>query len=124
MPLHSGVRWRAVARPTRYNPSMQYQLIIKFWRQSLADEEFLATIEAELKQALGNAVELEGYDISSKEINLFMMTAEPRDTFRRARSILEKRGVVNGVSAAYRLVGGARFISLWPLRSSRKFTLP
>ncbi len=124
MPLHSGVRWRAGARPTRYNPSMQYQLIIKFWRQSLADEGFLATIEAELKQALGNAVELEGYDVSPKEINLFMMTAEPKDTFRRVRNVLEKIGVVNGVSAAYRLVGGARFTSLWPLRATRKFTLP
>lgn len=121
---HSGVRWRAGARPTRYNPPMQYQLIIKFWRQSLADEGFLATIEAELKQALGKAVELEGYDVSPKEINLFMLTAEPKDTFRRVRNVLEKIGVVNGVSAAYRLVGGARFTSIWPLRATRKFTLP
>jgi DNA-binding Lrp family transcriptional regulator len=103
---------------------MQYQLIIKFWRKSLEDEGFLTTIDAELKQALGSAVELEGYDISPKEINLFMMTAEPKDTFRRVRAVLEKIGVVHGVSAAYRLVGGARFTSLWPLRSTRKFTLP
>lgn len=108
----------------RYNPPMQYQLIIKFWRKSLTDEGFLATIEAELKQALGDKVELEGYDKSPKEINLFMMTAEPKDTFRRVRDVLEKRGLVHGVSAAYRLVGGARFTSLWPLRSTRKFTLP
>ena len=103
---------------------MQYQLIIKFWRKSLAGEGFLKTIEAELKQVLGDAVELEGYDISPKEINLFMMTAEPKDTFRRVRDVLEKLGLEHGVSAAYRLVGGARFTSLWPLRSTRKFTLP
>lgn len=103
---------------------MQYQLIIKFWRKSLADEGFLATIESELKQALGDKVELEGYDKSPKEINLFMMTAEPKDTFRRVRDVLEELGVVYGVSAAYRLVGGARFTSLWPLRATRKFTLP
>ncbi|WP_454828875.1 hypothetical protein [Pseudoxanthomonas wuyuanensis] len=103
---------------------MNYQLIIKFWRASLADEAFLATIEADLKRVLGDAVELEGYDVSPKEINLFMLTPEPRDSFRRARSVLEDKGILHGLSAAYRLVGGARFTSLWPLRSTRKFTLP
>jgi len=32
--------------------------------------------------------------------------------------------LLRGVSAAYRLVGGARFTSIWPLRATRKFTLP
>ena len=33
-------------------PTMDYQLVIKFWRKSLEDESFLATIESELKLAL------------------------------------------------------------------------
>ncbi|KQZ65526.1 MULTISPECIES: hypothetical protein [unclassified Lysobacter] len=103
---------------------MDYQLVIKFWRKSLADEAFLATIESELKAVLGDAVVLEGYDVSAKEINLFMVTADPKPTFRRVRDVLERLGVVNGVSAAFRLVGGARFTSVWPLRSTRKFSLP
>ncbi|GAB3359050.1 hypothetical protein [Lysobacter tyrosinilyticus] len=103
---------------------MDYQLVIKFWRKSLDNEEFLATIEGELKGALGNTVELEGYDVSPKEINLFMLTSDPRHSFRRARDVLEKLGVVLGVSAAFRLVGGAKFTSVWPLRATRKFSLP
>ncbi|MEG3789036.1 hypothetical protein V1318_02760 [Lysobacter sp. CCNWLW3] len=103
---------------------MDYQLVIKLWRKSLADEAFLATIESELKQVLGDTVELEGYDTSPKEINLFMTTADPRQAFRRARNVLEQAGVVQGVSAAFRLVGGAQFTSIWPLRVTRKFTLP
>ncbi|MGJ7903885.1 hypothetical protein [Lysobacter sp. 1R34A] len=103
---------------------MEHQLIIKFWRKSLADEAFLATIEAELKAALGDTVELEGYDVSAKEINLFMLTADPRHSFRRAKDVLERLGLLQGMSAAHRLVGGARFTSLWPLRAMRKFTLP
>ncbi|MGN7917249.1 MULTISPECIES: hypothetical protein [Lysobacter] len=103
---------------------MDHQLIIKFWRKSLADEAFLATIEAELKAALGDTVELEGYDVSAKEINLFMLTADPRHSFRRAKDVLERLGLIQGMSAAHRLVGGARFTSLWPLRAMRKFTLP
>jgi hypothetical protein len=103
---------------------MDYQLVIKLWRKSLADEAFLATIESELKEALGNTVELEGHDVSPKEINFFMLTSDPRHSFRRARDVLEKSGVVQGVSAAFRLAGGARFTVIWPLRTTRKFTLP
>ncbi|HEY4555210.1 MAG TPA: hypothetical protein VIG68_02060, partial [Lysobacter sp.] len=100
---------------------MDYQLVIKFWRKSLESEAFLETIEAELKSALGDSVELEGYDVSPKEINLFMLTADPRPAFRRAKDVLERQGVSQGVSAAYRLVGGAQFTSIWPQRMARKF---
>jgi len=103
---------------------MDYQLVVKFWRKSLASEDFLATIEDRLRAALGESVELEGYDVSAKEINLFMLTADPRLSFRRVREVLEALGIENGVSAAYRLVGGAKFTSLWPARPTRRFTLP
>jgi hypothetical protein len=103
---------------------VDYQLVIKLWRKSLEDEAFLATIERELSSALGSAAEVDGYDVSQKEINLFVLSSDPRHAFRRIKDVLEKAGVVHGVSAAYRLVGGARFTSIWPLRSTRKFTLP
>jgi hypothetical protein len=103
---------------------VDHQLVIKLWRKSLDDEAFLATIESDLKAVLGNAAEVDGYDLSPKEINLFVLTSDPRHTFRRAKDVLEKAGVVQGMSAAYRLVGGARFTSIWPLRSTRKFSLP
>lgn len=104
--------------------AMDQQLIIKFWRKSLEDEAFLATLEDELRAALGDTAELEGYDLSPKEINLFMQTADPRQAFRRARGVLERLGTLHSVSAAYRLVGGAQLTSVWPLRSTRRFRLP
>ncbi len=103
---------------------MDYELIFKFWRASLPDEAFLETLESRLRDALGDAVNLDGYDISPKEINLYMQTSDPRHSFRHAKDVLESLGVVHGVSAAFRLVGGAKFTSLWPLRATRKFTLP
>jgi len=107
-----------------YNQRMNYQLVIKFWRKSLADEAFLATIEDKLKEALGKTVELEGYDVSAKEINLFMLVSDPRLSFRRAKDVLEGLGIAHGVSAAFRVAGGASFTSLWPVRATRKFKLP
>lgn len=103
---------------------MNYQLVIKFWRKSLEDETFLSEIQSELKSVLGDAVELDGYDIGAKEINLFVLTPDPRHSFRRINSVLENRGIVRGVSAGSRLVGGAQFTSIWPARPTRKFKLP
>ena len=103
---------------------MDYQLVIKFRRKSLQGEAFLATIESELKEVLGGAAILDGYDVSPKEINLFVLTTDPRHSFRRAKDVLERLDVLHSVSAAFRLVGGARFTSIWPLRTARKFTLP
>lgn len=103
---------------------MEYQLVIKFWRKSLGDETFLATIQAELASVLGDSAQLDGYDISAKEINLFVVTPDPKHSFRRIKTVLESRGISQGVSAAHRLVGGAHFTSLWPMRATRKFKLP
>ena len=103
---------------------MDYQLVIKFWRPSLASETFLATIESELAGVLGSLVRMDGYDVSAKEINLFVITPDPRHSFRRLKDVLESKGIVQGVSAAFRAVGGAQFTSVWPLRAARKFKLP
>lgn len=103
---------------------MDYQLVIKFWRKSLQDENFLPAIESELRGVLGEAAQLDGYDTSAEEINLFVITPDPKHSFRRIKTVLERRGVVRGVSAAFRLVGGAQFTSIWPLRPMRKFKLP
>ncbi len=103
---------------------MDYQLVIKFWRKSLPDETFLATIQHDLKAVLGDAVTFDGYDINAREINLFLVTPDPKHAFRRVKGVLEDKAIVQGVSAAFRLVGGASFTSLWPLRAARKFKLP
>jgi hypothetical protein len=111
-------------RPGVGDCSMEYQLVIKLWRPSLADESVVASIEGALENAFRGSLELEGYDTSPKEFNFFMLTADPRPAFRRAKDVLEGLGIVDGISAAYRLNGGAQLTSIWPLRSMRKFKLP
>lgn len=102
---------------------MDYELVIKFYRKSLADEGFLSTLEADLAPVLGTAARTDGYDVRPKDINLFVQTDDPRAAFRKVKSVLDARGIDRGVSAAYRLVGGAQFTSVYPPRPMRKFTL-
>lgn len=103
---------------------MNYELVIKFWRQPLPDESSMAAMTSELKSALGDAAELDGHDVRDEEINLFLKTDDAKYAFRRVKKILEARGIVEGYSAASRLVGGSQFTSIWPLRPMRKFKLP
>lgn len=102
----------------------EHQLVIKFWRASLADEAFLATIERDLDAVFGTAARTDGIDTSAKEINLFVSTTDPRAAFRKARPVLEAAGVLQAASAGSRVVGGLQFASLWPPRPMRKFKLP
>lgn len=122
--MKPSVASKAARKRCRANEMDAYQLVIKFWRSSLGDETFLATIEGELQGVLGDTAKLDGYDVSAQEINLFVLTPDPKHSFRRIKTVLQSRGIVKGVSAASRLVGGAHFTSIWPLRAMRKFKLP
>jgi hypothetical protein len=102
---------------------MDYQLVIKFWRKSLENEAFLLTLESELANVLGDAV-FDGYDTKTEAINVFVNTADPQQSFRRIKRVIEKHTTLRGVSAAFRVIGGAQFTSLWPPRAMRKFRLP
>ena len=102
---------------------MEYELVIKFYRKSLEDEGFLATLEADLAPVLGASARTDGYDVRPKDINFFVQTDDPRTTFRKIKTVLDARGIERGLSAAYRLVGGAQFTSVYPPRPMRRFTL-
>ena len=103
---------------------MEQELIIKFWRQPLPDQATMASVSAELTSVLGTTAELDGYDVKGEELNLFVKTDDPKQAFRRIKKVLESCGITEGFSAAYRLIGGAQFTSLWPPRATRKFKLP
>lgn len=102
---------------------MQYQLILRFRKVSVEYPDDIRSLERHLAESLGDSATLDGYDMGAREINLFIMTAEPASTFRRSKPILEQLSLIDKVTAAYRLEGGARFTVIWPLKYGRKFSL-
>src|SRR3546814_9253561 len=72
---------------------MDYQLVIKFWRKSLPDQDAIAAIQGDLKDALGDSAALDGYDVHAKEIHLFVVTPNPKHSFRRIKTVLIERGI-------------------------------
>lgn len=83
----------------------------------------IRSLEHHLSELLGDGATLDGYDTGARDVNLFIMTADPASTFRRSKPILEQLSLLDKATAAYRLEGGSRFTVLWPLKYGRKFSL-
>lgn len=87
---------------------MKYQLVIQF-PEALYDD-----LEDKLDEVLLDA-EVDGHDIGSGEVNIFIHGNDPVNSFRIAKNILEDDGVeLNNIKAAYRKLNGEHYIPLWP----------
>jgi hypothetical protein len=101
---------------------MQSQLVLKF-RRPVLDTAGVAILEGDLRDSLGDSVELDGHNEGVRDIDLFIITEDPASTFRRCKPVLEKLQLLDRVVAAHRFVGGLQFKVIWPLRWGRKFSV-
>jgi hypothetical protein len=102
---------------------MQHQLVLQFRRTSFEAPGLVDGLEAKLKETLGDTVEMDGHDIGTRDVSVFILTLDPASTFRKAKPVLEGLKLLDWTTAAHRVVGGAQFKVIWPLRVRRKFTL-
>jgi hypothetical protein len=102
---------------------MQYQLVYRFRKASLESPDDIRALERALAEALAETAQLDGYDTGRRDVDLFLMTPDPKAAFRRSKLTLEGLALLDKVTVAYRLEGGARFTAIWPLGYGRKFSL-
>jgi hypothetical protein len=94
---------------------MKYQLIIQFSGETEDDFEYLIDIENELEEMITGDSEVDGHDFGSGEMNIFILTGEPTETFRQIKDILAKKNHdFSNLKAAYRNLESENFIILWP----------
>lgn len=93
---------------------MKYQLILQLPEEQFSDIDWIADLEERLDDSLFDA-EVDGHDIGQGEVNVFILTNTPVDSFALAKNILQEEGVECGMfKAAYRDVTNERYIPLWP----------
>ena len=102
---------------------MDYLLVLQFRGDAVSHLDSIIAIEEQLIEKLGESVEVDGHDVGSGEINLFIFTSDPRATFEGAKSILEGAGFIESVTAAYRRVDGEEFTVIWPDGSAKEFRI-
>src|SRR6266699_2489706 len=68
---------------------MDFQLVLQFSGDSLADYDAMVALENELIAELGDTADVDGHDFGSGEVNIFIITTDPARTFRQSRAVLE-----------------------------------
>lgn len=93
---------------------MNYQLVIQFPETLPGGLDELIKIEDELVMEVTNA-DVDGHDIGSGEMNIFILTENPLDTFEQTKNVLMKKNqLMSHASIAYRRLDEEDYICLWP----------
>ena len=93
---------------------MKYQLVIQFPEALRGGVDLLIKLEDILEANLETS-EVDGHDIGSGEMNIFIYTDEPEVTFNEIKNLFEsEKEVVCNMKAAYRDAEKGEFICIWP----------
>jgi hypothetical protein len=102
---------------------MDYQLVLQFKGNTIPDFDSLVTLEDNLQRIVEPIAEVDGHDIGSGEINIFVLTADPVATFERAKPLLSDASLLHKVGSAYRDLYCDKYIVVWPESSTEAFTV-
>jgi len=93
---------------------VRYQLILRFQGDTFEAFEDIVELETALVERLGELIVLESRDVGSDECSIVVLTADPVLAFSSMSPVLDRRGLLEAVVAAYRPVGGKDYTVIWP----------
>ncbi|MFL6678143.1 MAG: hypothetical protein ACJ8IK_07365 [Burkholderiaceae bacterium] len=99
---------------------MKYKLVAQ-WRSDLMDSyDAMIRTEDALCEFLTDQHSVDGHDVGTGEVNIFVDTDDVQAAFSEVKAILLAEGQWDGVRIAYRLRLGEKYSILWP-ESLREF---
>ncbi|MFZ0829107.1 MAG: ABC transporter [Verrucomicrobiia bacterium] len=102
---------------------MKYQLVLQFPANSIADYDEMIALEDDLTEALGTSAEVDGHDCGSGEMNIFVHTDEPKQTFDVIRPVVAKRDLFENLVVAHREITGEEYTIIWPIGFDKTFKI-
>lgn len=94
---------------------MTAQLILQFkTAEDLDSFDRLICFEEELISIVGKTAKVDGHDLGSGEMNIFILTDDPAATFALVQQTDEAIRPRGEMKAAYRPLNGEEYICLWP----------
>lgn len=93
---------------------MKYQLVLQFPGETEDDFDKLIEIEDELDVKLKGLAEVDGHDFGSSEMNIFILTDNPKQIFSLILQTLKNNKLFTDVKSAYRETTGDKYTILWP----------
>jgi hypothetical protein len=101
------------------NDVMQYQLVLQWPVSRTKDLDFLIKIEDVLLGMLSKLHEVDGHDIGSGELNIFVLTNDPLTAFDEVKAALPESDVWSDLRVAYRAIDKNGYTILWPTHLSK-----
>lgn len=102
---------------------MNYQLVLQFREDDCLDFDALFHLEDELQRLVAPIADVDGHDMGSGEMNIFILTADPVATFARAKPLLADASLLDNVRVAYRELHSDDFAFLWPTGPKEAFVV-
>ena len=94
---------------------VEYMLVLQWPSCGTTDElDLLVSIEEEIRENLGDLGNVDGHDIGSGEMNIFIFTEDPLKTFQKVVRIGAVSRHLSNLKAGYRKVGEDDFVPLCP----------
>jgi hypothetical protein len=96
---------------------MKYQLVFQFPSNSFPNRDIfdvIEEIENQIESKLISHETLDGHDIGSNEINEFIFTENPIETYNRIVEVFEKLEILHLLRVAYRKTNADNYNILWP----------
>ena len=100
---------------------MEYQLVLQFRGDSLDDYDAMILLEEKLIEAFENIADVDGHDVGSGEVNIFILTTDPKTTFQQIKPVLELRKKLETVIVAYRKIDEEDYTVIWPENYRQEF---
>jgi hypothetical protein len=93
---------------------VKYQLVLQLPSSSEADYDRLLSLEETIENGLGAIGIVDGHDIGSGEMNIFIHTDEPMLAFEKAVRLLGPRDDLRELKAGYRDFDEDDYIAIYP----------
>ncbi|HVQ88201.1 MAG TPA: ABC transporter [Actinomycetes bacterium] len=94
---------------------MRHILVLQWPGSAQADFEELVNMEDELERSLSVDASVDGHDFGSGEMNIFIGTDQPPQTFADVQRVLSHWPRWTDVRAAHREQSGDTYTVLWPV---------
>jgi hypothetical protein len=98
----------------------EYVFVIQWGSDSLEDFDAMVRAEEALCDRLTGRHQVDGHDIGSGEMNIFIFTDDVQAAFAEVKAVLQAESRWEGVRVAWRPTAGERHAVPWP-ESLREF---
>jgi len=93
---------------------VKYKLVLQWPYPSSSDGVGLLSTEGLTEKAIGELGVVDGHDIGSGEMNVFVHTKKPRSAFEKAKPLLFLMGQLPEMKAGYRDFDEDDYAPIWP----------